>query len=118
MSKTESQARPPFSIWLKAVAAKTGATTALELRQVLVRHGCHAPEILLDEWLEGVSEPSLDKMRELITALNKALEDIDVWEEHRRYLRGEPYLLEPRREQPGQLPATLEDFAQFWREGP
>lgn len=88
MERAPSQDGRRFSAWLKSIAGRAGAASPSELQRVLASHGCHCTTATVAAWLEARSEPGPAKMREAIVALNKALPDIDVWEEYRQYLQG------------------------------
>ncbi|MGI8407871.1 MAG: hypothetical protein ACR2L3_05115 [Actinomycetota bacterium] len=77
-----------FGAWLLHVMPKLGVTDVGELRAVLVAHGCPSSELLITEWIDGTTEPSFDKMRAVLSALNSALGDTDVWDAYDRFARG------------------------------
>ena len=89
MQQPESQERRPFSAWLAAMAKLAGATRPSELQRLLAEHQCHCTKETVASWLEGTSEPSPAKMREAMVAVNKALPEVDAWEEYRRMTEGE-----------------------------
>ncbi len=97
MERAPSQDRRGFPAWLTSIAGRAGATTPSELQRVLARHGCHCATGTLAAWLEARSEPGPAKMREVIVALNKALPDIDVWEEYRQHLQGQEVAEAPQK---------------------
>ena len=78
-----------FSSWLGQDMPKLGVTEAGGLRAVLEAHGCPSSEVTLAGWLDGTSEPSFDKMRAVLSALNKALPDVDVWQAYDRFVSSE-----------------------------
>ncbi len=83
------QNQAAFSAWLKAMAAHAGVEGPSELHRLLLRYECHCTERAVAEWMSGRSAPSPRKMSEAMVALNKAVPDVDAWEEYRRISRGE-----------------------------
>lgn len=75
-----------FASWLAQIAEESGWSGPRQLRQVLLRHDCHCSEVQLSDWFEGRAEPSYDKMRSVLSALQKELSDLDVWEHYRRFI--------------------------------
>lgn len=76
-----------FGEWLVQLMPRLGVTDAGSLRAVLAAHGCLTSERAVSEWIDGASEPSFDKLRAVLGALNLALGDTDVWDAYDRFVR-------------------------------
>jgi len=85
----------PFAVWLRAAADRAGAQDVRDVKGLLVAHGCHCTDTQVAAWLEGAQEPTVQKARTLITALNKILPDVDVWEQYARWKEGEAFFEAP-----------------------
>ena len=82
----------PFSAFLSAIAAHAGVADPAALSAFLQRRACHCTEENAEEWLSGAGQPGFDKTRDIIRAFHTALPDIEVWEEYRLFVKGEPFL--------------------------
>lgn len=78
-----------FSDWLTGIADYAGAPDPVSLRALFGSHGCICTLPAVTAWLAGEGEPSPEKMRQIIAALNKAIEDVDVWDDYRRFVHGD-----------------------------
>jgi hypothetical protein len=86
-----------FGGWLRRIAGVGGWGSSTELRDVLVKRDCHCSTSQVDAWLDGASDPSFDKMRSIVSALQKELPDMDVWDHYRRFISDDA---------PGDVPST------------
>ncbi|MGI8708241.1 MAG: hypothetical protein ACR2LG_08585 [Actinomycetota bacterium] len=85
----------PFAAWLRAAADRAGAPDVSDVKELLVAHGCHCTDTQVAAWLEGSQEPTVQKARTLITALNKTLPGVDVWEQYARWKEGKSFFDAP-----------------------
>lgn len=98
-----------FSSWLKVMAEYAGVTEPSRLHTFLLDHGCQCTQDSAADWLAG-GDPSFEKSRDIIKAFHLAFPDIEVWEQYKRFVRGEPYMqLEPESTKARE---TLEDILQ------
>lgn len=95
-----------FSQWLSQIALERGWSVPGDLRAVLVHNGCHCTGSQLLDWLEGGAQPSYDKMRSILSALQTEVGDVDVWEHYRRFTEEGPS--DRSAAMPTADPATLE----------
>jgi len=98
-----------FKEWLSQISRENGGAVPEELRAILVRHDCHCGETQLREWLTGESEPSFDKMRAVLSALQKELADMDVWEHYKRSNESGPQTTTVRSSKEASLESVLRD---------
>lgn len=99
----------PFKEWLSQISVENGWGDPAKLREVLIRHDCHCGETQLREWLDGDSEPSYDKMRSVLSALQKELTSIDVWEHYKRFNEHGPQVAPGRATDESTLESVLRD---------
>jgi len=102
----ETPEPPPFSAWLSAMASHAGVAEPAALQAFLQGQACHCTEQNAEEWLKGTSVPGFDKTRDIIRAFHNSLPDIEVWEEYRLFVKGEPFL-QGRRARPSYIDETL-----------
>lgn len=77
-----------FATWLRQISVDAGLKGSVALEAALSKHGCHCTRMQVEEWLTGAPEPSFDKMRSIVSALQKEFSDIDVWEHYGRFILG------------------------------
>jgi len=99
----------PFSVWLSAIAEHAGVSEPTALQRFLQRAACHCTEENAEEWLKGTTVPGFDKARDIIRAFHTALPDIEVWEEYRLFVKGEPFL-QGKRARPSYIDETLDQM--------
>lgn len=80
-----------FSVWLKAMAEYAGVADASSLHAFLLAQGCLCTRESTADWLSG-KDPSYEKSRDIIKAFHTAFPDLEVWQEYKRFVNGEPYL--------------------------
>lgn len=93
-ARRADEPRAPFSKWLRAAAAHAGAADEFVLSRLLVEHGCYCTPPTVASWLAGTSEPSHEKARLLLGALNAVTGGFDVWEQYGRWKSGEPFFVD------------------------
>lgn len=69
-----------FGEWLQKIAIDSGWNGPPEIRDILLKHDCYCSTEQVKEWLTGDPEPSYDKMRSIVSALQRELPQVDVWE--------------------------------------
>lgn len=97
-----------FSVWLKVMAEHADVTEASQLHAFLLEHGCQCTREAAGEWLSG-TDPSFEKSRDIIRAFHMAFPELEVWEEYRRFVKGEPYMQETG-SRPSHIGETLEQI--------
>lgn len=106
-SVNPANSKPSFSTWLTAIAKEGGVDSAQELQDLLMQQDCHCTLEDAADWLQGVSEPSYEKTRDIIKALHNAFPEIEVWAEYRNFVEGRPFL-EQQSGLAAEVEATLE----------
>jgi|GEM_PF-2105131 hypothetical protein len=86
--------RVPFCEWLAVASTRAGAHNEVELSRLLVDRGCYCTPATTAAWLAGTQEPSPEKARLMLAALNAAIANVDVWEEFGRWKAGEPFFID------------------------
>ncbi len=77
-----------FSTWLEGISRHFDLEDPTKLRAVLASNDCYCNESALAQWMSGASEPSFEKMRSILSALQRARPDVDVWENYRTFIQG------------------------------
>lgn len=101
---------PSFTVWLKTMAEHARVADPASLHRFLMEHACHCTRESAAEWLSG-RDPSPEKSRDIIKAFHSAFPDLDVWEEYKRFVRGEPYM-QGKRSRSSQIDQTLDEILQ------
>ncbi|MGI8425800.1 MAG: hypothetical protein ACR2FO_02800 [Actinomycetota bacterium] len=91
------------------MAQHAGVAEPAALQAFLQRSACHCTEENAEEWLNGTAVPGYDKKRDIIRAFHTALPDIEVWEEYRLFVKGEPFL-QGRRARASFIDETLDQM--------
>jgi len=106
LAKTKPGDKKDFHVWLKAIAGVAGADTPAKLERLLQNQACHCTTDNAEEWLSGTTQPSYEKERDIIKAFYAALPEVDVWEEYRLFVKGEPFF-QGQRQRASQMDASL-----------
>lgn len=102
-----------FSAWLVEFTSVYAVNDPVRLQAVLARHDCHSTVGQVREWMEGTIEPSYDKMRSILSALQKELVTVDVWDHYASFTRDDAQA-PARRPRPG----TETDLESLLRDHP
>lgn len=97
-----------FSVWLKVMAEHAGVAEPSQLHAFLLEHGCQCTREAAGEWLGG-TDPSYEKSRDIIRAFHSAFPELEVWEEYRRFVKGEPFM-QGTGSRPSHIGETLEQI--------
>ena len=101
--------KPKFVEWLRRMADIANASSPAELQHLLLANNCHCTLEQTTQWLEGTSEPTFDKTRDIIKTFYAALPGVEVWEEYRNFTLGKPFLQNVNRKSAA-LQERLEDI--------
>lgn len=74
-----------FCDWLSRFVAANDMADPAKLHSVLVSRDCYCTPLQVREWLDRSVEPSYDKMRAILSALQKELVTVDVWNDYARF---------------------------------
>jgi len=111
LQTTKPGDKEDFHVWLRSIAVVAGADAPAKLERLLQEQGCHCTTENAEEWLSGKSQPSYEKKRDIIKAFYAALPEVDVWEEYRLFVRGEPFF-QGQKQRPSQMDASLAQMLQ------